>query len=43
MKQTAINFTSEQYQQLVDESRRTGVSIAGLVRLAVNKFLKEAQ
>jgi predicted DNA-binding protein len=43
MKQTAINFTSEQYEQLKDESKKTGISIAGLVRLAVMDYFSKKE
>ena len=38
LKRIQINFTPTQLQQLKSENKKTGVSIAGLVRLAVNDF-----
>jgi len=42
MIQTAISLTQGQYEQLKTESEKTGVSLSGLIRLAVGQyFLKQ--
>ena len=41
MKPTAINLTSEQYQKLKRESLNTGVSMSGIIRLAIMDYFKE--
>jgi len=43
LERIQINFTPTQIQRLKEESERTGVSVAGLVRLAVESKFKEAQ
>ena len=41
LERTQINFTQNQMQQLKNESKETGVSIAGLVRLAVKDYFEK--
>ena len=43
LERIQINFTPTQIDRLKNESKKTGVSIAGLVRLAVQDYFnKEA-
>jgi len=42
MRTTAISLTEDQYQQVLNESKKTGVSMAGLIRLALVEYFKEA-
>lgn len=43
LERTQINLTKAQHQQLKNESEETGLSISALIRLIVNKHLKEAE
>lgn len=37
-----INFTQKQYEALREHKEETGLSMAAIVRLAVNRYFKEA-